>query len=220
MTLQSELDAVLEAWRTRVGPDNVELIANDIARLGASGILARAVKAGDRLPTALLLDAHSRPFDLATVFDRGPAIIVFYRGGWCPYCNLELRGYQALQAEIAAAGGSLVAISPELPDHSLSTAQKNELTFPVLSDAGGAFAQALGLRFALSDAVRPYYEKNGLMLPERNGDGQWHLPIPATLVVARDGTVAKAFVEPDYRKRAEPQAALDELRKLAAHILG
>jgi peroxiredoxin len=108
-------------------------------------------------------------------------------------------------------GAELVAISPELPDHSLTTAEKNDLAYTVLSDVGGGLASALGIRFTLSDTVRPFYEKAGHALPDRNGDGTWALPMPATFVVDRGGTIAAAFVEPDYRKRLDPRAALDAL---------
>jgi peroxiredoxin len=131
---------------------------------------------------------------------------------------MELRAFQARLADIRAAGGDLVAISPETPDHSLSTAEKNDLAFPVLSDPGGALARALGIRFTLSDAVRPYYEKAGLDMPARNGSGTWDLPVPATFVVAAGGRIAASFVEPDYRKRADPALVLDALTEASRRV--
>jgi peroxiredoxin len=215
MTLQSELDAFRAGWESRVGEAIAGLISGDIEDLRKTGILDRAAKAGDALPAAGdLLDQHGKRFDLAALVADKPVIITFYRGGWCPYCNLELRGYQALLSEIEAAGGALVAVTPELPDHSLSTAEKNDLSFTVLSDLGGALASALGIRFTLSDKVRPFYEKAGHALPDRNGDGTWALPMPATFVVAKGGRIAAAFVEPDYRKRLDPKDALAALRSL------
>jgi peroxiredoxin len=217
MTLQAELDAFRAAWESRVGPEAAALIAGDIEVLRATGILARAAKPGAVFPaTRNLRDAHGRAFDLAARLAEKPLIVTFYRGGWCPYCNLELRAYQALLADIRAAGGDLVAISPELPDHSLSTVEKNDLAYPVLSDVGGELAAALGIRFDLSDAVRPYYEKAGHALPARNGDERWSLPLPATFVVAKGGRVAFAEVETDYRRRLDPHEAIAALRGLAA----
>ncbi len=216
MDLASHLDAFRTGWEARVGDATAAMIADDLVALCDTGILDRAARAGDRLPPAdHLVDAFGRPFDLAGLVAAGPVVITFYRGGWCPYCNLELRAYQAALPEILAAGGTLVAISPELPDHSLSTAEKNDLTFPVLSDVGGGFADALGIRFALSQTVQPFYEKAGHALPSRNGDGCWALPIPATFVVERGGGIALASVEPDYRRRLEPAAAIAALRRLA-----
>jgi len=195
------------------------MIAGDIEDLRSTGILERAAKAGDALPvTGNLLDQHGRPFDLAKLVADRPVVLTFYRGGWCPYCNIELRAYQAQLAAFEAAGAALVAVTPERPDHSLTTAEKNELAFPVLSDAGGDLAAAFGIRFTLSETVRPFYEKAGHALPDRNGDGTWALPMPATFVVARGGVIAAAFIEPDYRKRLDPQDALAALRAIAPAV--
>lgn len=214
-TLQTELDAFRSSWEARVGEQIASLIGGDIESLRGSGILDRTARAGDVLPSATALrDAHDRPFDLAALVATKPVILTFYRGGWCPYCNLELRAYQALLAAIEAEGAALVAVSPEQPDHSLTTAQKNALSFTVLSDVGGALASALGIRFTLSEAVKPFYEKAGHALPERNGDGTWALPMPATFVIETDGRIAAAFVEPDYRRRLDPDDALAALRAI------
>jgi peroxiredoxin len=215
MTFQSELDDFRASWEARVGEDSAKLIAGDIEHLRTSGILDRAAKPGDPLPaTGNLVDQHGQTFDLVALAATKPLIVTFYRGGWCPYCNLELRAYQALLADIHGEGADLVAVSPELPDHVLTTAEKNDLSFTVLSDFGSMLAAALGIRFALSDKVRPFYEKGGHALPDRNGDGTWMLPIPATFVIDRGGRIASAFIEPDYRKRLNPMLALNALRDL------
>jgi len=215
MPLQSELDAFRTGWESRVGETIARLIAGDIEDLRGTGILDRTARAGDMLPVATnLVDQHRAAFDLAALAAEKPVIVTFYRGGWCPYCNLELRAYQAVLTDIHGAGAELVAVTPELPDHALTTAEKNDLSFAVLSDVGGELASALGIRFLLSDAVRPFYEKAGHALPDRNGDGTWALPMPATFVVARGGVIAAAFVEPDYRRRLDPQQALDALKAI------
>jgi len=214
--LQPALDGFKADWEARVGATVAAEIAGDIDALRATGIIERAAKPGDAWPVARLIDQLGRPFDLAALTDERPAVVTFYRGGWCPYCNLELRAYQQRLPDIGAAGAALVAVTPETPDHSLSTAEKNGLAFPVLTDAGGALATALGIRFTLSDAVRPFYEKAGHALPERNGDGTWALPIPATFVVAKGGRIAGAFVDADYRRRTDPAEALAALRSLVA----
>lgn len=215
--LQPALDGFKADWEARVGATIAADIAGDIDDLRATGILDRAAKPGDAWPEAALIDQTGRAFDLAALMAQQPTIVTFYRGGWCPYCNLELRAYQRMLSQIDAAGAALVAITPERPDHSLTTSEKNGLAFPVLTDAGSALASALGIRFTLSDTVRPFYEKAGHALPERNGDGVWALPIPATFVVARGGRIARAFIEPDYRKRTDPAEALAELRDIAAY---
>lgn len=217
MALQTELDTFRTSWEARVGEQIAAMMTGDIEVLRHSGLLERAAKPGDLLPHAPgLVDSHGAPFDLATLAASVPTIITFYRGGWCPYCNIELRAYQALLPDIHAAGGQLVAISPELPDYSMTTAEKNDLTYAVVSDVGGHFASSLGIRFTLSETVRPFYERAGHALPTRNGDGVWALPMPATFVVDKGGIIAASFIEPDYRRRLDPREALAALELLAA----
>ena len=215
MTLQQELDAFRTGWEARVGGDIAVRIAHDIDALRRTGIEKNVIRVGARLPRAQgLRDALGQPFDLGTV-GRKPLVLVFYRGGWCPYCNLELRAYQQRLADIRALGAELIAVSPETPDASLDTAGKNALAFAVLSDPGNRFAEALGLRFVLTPGLRPLYEAAGHALPDRNGDGSWTLPMPATLVVDRHGGVVLVDANPDYRQRLEPQRVVDALAALA-----
>jgi peroxiredoxin len=216
MTLQSELDAQKAGFEQHVGPEIARLLSSDIDGLRATGILERAARAGQMLPASpKLIDAHGKAFDLTALAAEKPLILTFYRGGWCPYCNLELKAYQAALSEIHAAGVELVAISPEMPDRSLSTAEKNGLTFTVLSDVNGALATALGVRFQLSDKVLGFYQANGLDLPSFNGDGLWSLPLPATFVIAKGGLIKAVFIDADYRNRAEPSAVLAAFRNLS-----
>ncbi len=216
MTLRNELNAFRVSWEARVGETIAALIAGDIEALHGSGILDRAIRPGDQWPaTGHLVDAFGQPFDLDALIRQKPVVLTVYRGGWCPYCNLELRAFQAQLGSIHQEGAELVAVSLERPDHSLTTAEKNDLTYPVLSDVGGVLAARLGIRFALSGAVKPFYEKAGHALPERNGDGEWALPIPATFVIERGGRIAAAFIEPDYRQRVDPREAILALQRLA-----
>jgi peroxiredoxin len=214
MTLQSELDGFRTAWAARVGPDIVETIRQDNEALAQSGIAEKALKAGDVFPGLSLPDQRGQVRDLKAMFTQTPLVVTFYRGGWCPYCSLELRAYQRVVPEIERFGAKLVAVSPEAPNNTLTTTEKNDLAFPVLSDLQGRLADALGIRFSLSQTIRDLYVKFGHDLPTHNGDGRWSLPIPATYVVAKGGRIVVAHVDPDYRKRLEPQAALDALRKL------
>lgn len=211
--LKTDLEAFKSEWETRVGSDSAQLIAGDIENLRGTGILDRAAKPGTAIPPTHMRDVHNEPFDLIAHLADRPAIITFYRGGWCPYCNLELRAYNAILDDVLALGADLVAVTPETPDHSLDTSEKNDLRYTVLTDEQGALAEALGIQFTLSDDVRPYYEKAGHFLPERNGNGVWTLPIPATFVTSPGGRIAQAFIDPDYRQRTEPSAALDALRR-------
>ncbi len=214
MTLQSELDAFKASWLERVGPAAATLVAEDIDALAV--IAAQAAKAGDRFPATTLRDQLGRDTDLGALAAEGPLVVTFYRGGWCPYCNLELRAYQKALPQIEALGARLIAVTPETPDHSLSTSEKNELSFAVLSDERGRLAEALGVSFELSPAIVGLYRKFGHDLPARNGDDRWSLPMPATFVVEKGGRIALAFVDPDYRTRLDPAEAIAALQRLGA----
>ena len=185
-----------------------------IEELRASFALEAAISVGAIAPEFRLPDVNGNPVSLADLLRRGPVVVTFYRGGWCPYCNIQLRAYQAVLREIAALGAQLVAISPQLPDQSLSTLQANELTFEVLSDVGNHAARRFGLIYALPEELRAALRSNNKALPEINGDESWELPVPATYVIARDGRITLAYIEVDYRKRLEPEAILDALRSL------
>jgi peroxiredoxin len=216
MSLQNELDAFRTAWAERVGPAIVDTIRQDNEVLARSGIVEKALKAGDVFPGLSLPDQLARQRDLKAMFTETPLVVTFYRGGWCPYCSLELRAYQQALPEIERQGARLVAVSPETPNNALTTAEKNDLAFPALSDVQGRLADALGIRFSLSQTIRDLYVKFGHDLPTHNGDGRWSLPVPATYVIAKGGRIALAHVDPDYRKRLEPEAALEALQKLRA----
>ncbi len=135
-------------------------------------------------------------------------VLVFYRGGWCPYCNLELRTWQQQLSALKHLGAQLVAVSPQTPDNSLTTAEKNELAFPVLSDSALQAATAFGVAFEMPPELIALYSQVGNDLPVLNGNGRWVLSLPATYVIDRDGRIAYAHVEADYRERAEPRDVL------------
>jgi peroxiredoxin len=180
----------------------------------------RALKAGDHAPDFRLPDARGDYVRLKNLLATDPIVLSFYRGGWCPYCNLELRALQKALPEITRLGAELVAVSPQTPDESLSTAGKNALAFPVLSDVGSATAKSFGIAYDLAEELRPIYARFGHALPERNGDESWVLPIPATYVIDRDATITLAFVDVDYRNRLEPTEILAALQSLSKEHRG
>ena len=215
-TLQQQLADYQAGFKQRAPAERVVMMENATAELRASGIETTALPLGAALPALTLPDATGKPVDLRALNAKGPLVIVFYRGGWCPYCNLELREWQRLLPQLQALGGTLVAISPQTPDNSLSTSEKNELAFPVLSDSALAASKAFGIAFTLSPELVALYAKVGNDLPTLNGNGQWVLPLPATYVIDRNGVVIDRHVDADYRVRAEPQAILDRMKALQA----
>lgn len=212
--LKQELEAFRASFMDKVPVEIRDAMGRADADLLASGIVERALGTDQRAPDFDLPDATGTTVSLSELLSRGPVVVSFYRGGWCPYCNLELRALQAILPEFAEFGASLVAISPQTPDESLSTAEKNALAFPVLSDHGSRVADQFGIAFDLADELRPIYIQFGHALPDRNGSDDWRLPVPATFVIDTDRTIRFAFVDTDYRNRLEPRAILAALQRL------
>jgi len=218
MTLNELLEKTLAHSQAQFPPEALRVIsaADDELRERAVGQDSR--KAGDTFPDATLCDANGKTISLRDLNKAGPLIINFYRGGWCPYCNLELKAYQDLLGEITSLGGQLIAVSPEKPDNSLSTKEKNALSFPVLTDTGNQLAKAIGIAFELPVGLQNLFSGFGMNLPELNAETGWALPIPATFVVDRGGKIMLADVDPQYTRRLEPAAAIAALKSCASSM--
>ena len=176
MSLKQELAEYRAGWFKRVPAERQAIMERHIAQL-RDGLAKTALKVGDRAPSIVLGNAKGETVDVGALLKKGPVIVAFYRGGWCPFCNLELRAFQRILPDIEAAGASLVAISPEKPDDSLSTAEKNALTFEVLSDVGQKVGRAFRLVYDFSDELKSAYNGFGLDIPAKNGTaGEWALP--------------------------------------------
>ena len=183
--------------------------------LAESGIVDNSLKVGGQAPDFELPDVRGEPMALSDALKEGPVVLSFYRGGWCPYCNLELRHLQSYLPKFEAEGAKLIAVSPQTPNASLSTTEKDELTFTVLSDVGNKVARDYGLVFTLPESLHGMYgNPDGINLEKDNGDKSFELPVPATYVIAKDGRVAYAFAHADYTKRAEPDEVLAALKTL------
>lgn len=214
MTLATDLQTQQENFLSRVSKDTQTVMQQATADLGASGILDQTLKVGDTIPDFTLPNATGQTVNIHDLLAQGSVVIAFYRGGWCPYCNLELKALQNALNSIQETGATLVAISPETPDNSLTTQEKNELTFPVLSDMDNQVARQFGLVFKLPTSLRPIYEGFGIDLAAYNGNDHFELPIPATYVVQSNGEIVYAFADVDYTKRAEPSDVVNALKKL------
>lgn len=214
MGLQIELDELYNGFTKKVPPEIVNVMLDATKRLADTGIAQNALKVGEKAPDFELPNVKGKSVKLSTLLEKGPVVLNFYRGGWCPYCNLELNTYNRHLGDIENLGASLVAISPQTPDNSLSTAEKNDLKFEVLSDVGNKAANEYGLVFKLDSSLHEIYTKFGLVLPKFNGDDSWEIPLPGTYVVHTDGTVKYAFADADYTKRAEPDEVIAKLEEL------
>ena len=174
-----------------------------IASVRESGVLDKAKKVGEIAPDFELNNALGKPVALSDYLKKGKVVLTWYRGGWCPYCNMTLQQLQREVPGFNANGASLIALTPELPDKSMSTVEKQNLQFEVLSDVGNEIARAYGIVFKLADDVAEIYDAS-FGMRTYNGDDSYELPLAATYIINEDGKIMYAFLDADHRKRAEP----------------
>lgn len=214
MTLNEEIKNLQKEMMPNIPEETVKVMMGAMEKLVASGIADNGLKAGDTAPPFSLPNLNGETVSSAELLKKGPLVINFYRGGWCPYCNLELRAFQRALPEIKNLGAELVSISPELADKTIPALEKHSLDFEVLSDVGNVVAKEYGLIFTLPEELRPVYKGFGIDIPASNGDDSYEIPIPATYIVKGDGTIASGFVDADYTKRMEPSEVIEALKKL------
>lgn len=212
-TLQFKLDQRKINWEKTAPEEKKKIYAEGLDAVRNSGILEKAKNNGDQAPDFTLMNAIGDSVNLKEILDKGPVVLTWYRGGWCPYCNLTLHRLQAELPNFKAEGATLLALSPELPDKSLSTKEKHQLDFEVLSDVGNKVAKEYGIVFSLTPEVAVSYQ-NAFDLHGYNGDQSNELPLAATYVIDADGTIKYTFLDADYRKRAEPAEILEALKSL------
>jgi peroxiredoxin len=221
MSLQDKLDAFRDDFKAGKPPFNAPAEIHPVmeratAELIASGQAGRAIKAGDRMPHFDLKDQDGNNVASAALLVKGPLVVTFYRGVWCPYCNIELQAINEVLPQIQAYGANVVAISPQTPVNSRKSVRTNELGFPVLSDVNGQTSAAFGLRFALPDYLVELYKNLKNDLPAFNNDPSWTLPMPARYVIGQDGVVLYSEVNPDYTRRPDPSDMFPVLAKATA----
>jgi peroxiredoxin/nucleoside-diphosphate-sugar epimerase len=209
-SLKDEFDA-LQA--RNMSPDAVAAFARLIQDLRDQGA-GKGLNIGDKAPDFTLEDPTGKPITLYEELAKGPVIIVFYRGEWCPYCNLQLKAYERIMHEIKTAGAQLIAISPQTPDQSLSMKEKHELSFFVLSDANNKTAENYNLKYKLPDFQQAIQKRSGIELHQYNGDHTFELPVTATYIIDKKGTVIAGASEINHRTRMEPSDALTNVRSL------
>lgn len=215
-TIREQSQRLKATAAERLPAEVVDVFDRSIKTFLDAGVPADAVKVGDKLDTFTLDDATGRAVTLEQIIQDGPAVVVFYRGGWCPYCNLALRAYQnELLPQLPAFNARLVAISPQPPDESLSTAEKAGLAFTVLSDPGARLARRIGIAFQQPDEVLAAQRQLGLDLAAVNAEHSTALPRPTVLIINQDHTVRFVDVQPDYTARTEVADILTALAELS-----
>jgi peroxiredoxin len=204
MTLAEDLAEREAQGKTTLNRETQEMYRQALAALDASGIADHALREGTTAPDFELPNAVGDLVRLSDLLQEGPVILSFYRGEWCPFCNLELRALQRAMEDVEAAGATLVAVSPNTPDISLTTVEKHGLTFQVLSDHDNLVAKQFNLVYEMTPENIENYRAKGRDVPAMNGTDKWELPIPATYVIDTDRVIRYAFVETNHRMRAEP----------------
>jgi len=217
MSLQHKLDAFrVDFEANKAPPQVVATFHRATDELIASGQAERALGVGDKAPSFTLPDENGDAVSMSDLLSKGPLALTFYRGVWCPYCNMDMEAIEAAAGAMRALGASLLAISPQTAANSRKIRHDKGLSFPLLSDHGNEVAEKFGLRFRLPDDLIGVYKGFGLDLPTINGEPSWTLPMPARFVIDRDGTIAYAEVNPDYTRRPDPEELLPALRRLGA----
>lgn len=213
-TLTEQLREKAEASQAKGSSDRRAIMESALEDLRNSKIIETAVSKGAQIPHFKLPDGRGKMVSSQKLLKKGPLVITFYRGGWCPYCNLQLHDLQKYLPNIQALGAELVAISPETPDNSMTTAEKNKLEFYVLSDAGNKVAHQFGLSYKLPPDLIELYQEFGIDLTKSNGTTDGELPIAATYVVNKEGEIIYSFLDIDYKKRAETTEIIEVLESL------
>jgi peroxiredoxin len=211
MNLNQELQAFLTTRRAARSEQANRIMDEATATLAASGIVQQALQTGQTAPDFTLPDALGQHISLKHKLEQGKVVLTFYRGAWCPYCNMQLCALQNILPELRAKGAALLAISPQQPDQALSLIEKHALEFTVLSDAGNHVARQYGLVFTLPENLVGLYQNMNIDLPSQNSTQGWELPLAATFVLAQDGKVRLAYLNADYTTRLEPSQILSAL---------
>jgi len=217
LPLQAKLDAFKFEFDNNLAPPAaVEVLHRSTDELIASGAQNRALKVGNIAPAFTLPDPDGKLVSSEVLLEYGPLVVTFYRGAWCPFCNLDLSALEEARSEIEARGATLVAISQQTAPNSRKSLRQIELGFPILGDHGGEIAAAFHVRWTLPDYLREVQKALGADLVQFNGEDSWTLPMPARYVIAQDGTIAYAEVNADYTRRPEPSAIYPVLEQLSS----
>lgn len=201
-SLAQELSEVEAKFLKENGTEKTKIFTQFVGELDPVDVKSHALKTGEFAPDFTLKNALGESVTLSAEIKKGPVILTWYRGGWCPYCNLALAYLQRFLAQFREAGAELIAITPEKPDETLTTKEKHDLEFEVLTDADNKIAKLYGGVHTLNQEGKVFYKDRGVF-GYYDSEIQ-EFPVPATYIISPDGRVLYAFVESDYRQRAEP----------------
>ncbi|ANU13267.1 hypothetical protein B481_3452 [Planococcus halocryophilus Or1] len=211
--MREEIQEYIENFKKKKPAEAQEKMQNAIDELEASD-QGKGLKTGEKAPNFNLPNATGETVELYEQLKQGPVVLTFYRGNWCPYCNMELRAYQQVIGEIHGQNAELIAISPQTPDQSMSIQEKHDLEYIVLSDENNEVANQFNLVYQLPEYLVDIYKSSGLNVDKYNGEDTWRLPVSATYIIGTDGTIAYDYTKSDYRDRVEPSTVVEELKKI------
>lgn len=211
--LIDEIKKYQEGFKQKAPQEIQEIMLKATKKLEDASISKNSLKTGDIVKEIKLPNALGNEVSLFDALEKNDfAVVSFYRGSWCAYCNFELKALQDRNDELKELGAKLIAVSPQSPDASLSTKEKNELQFEVLSDTNNKIAKEFGLIFSLAEELRPIYASFNIDIPSHNDEDSFELPMPATYLINKNKEILFSFINEDYTKRCEPQDIIDVIK--------
>lgn len=214
-SVSEKLEARKNSFSAKADPQKRADYEEGIELVRQSGVLEKAVNVGDKAPDFALPNATEKEIKLSNLLAQGPVVLIWYRGEWCPYCNIHLEDIQNHIEKFTELGAQVVAISPETPDRGWTLQDKLAIKFHVLSDVKNMVGQEYGIVYELPEKIAEYYQE-GFDLHAKNADDSNLLPLAASYVIGQDGVITYAYLNADYRERAETSALLEELKKIKA----
>ncbi len=212
-TLQQRIDAFLVELAKKAPPEALNTILGEIKKLEDSGAAKSALGVGASAPDFELRDSNGRVHALKSLLAKGPVVVKFNRGTWCPFCDLELQATSAALKNLGSVSASTVVLMPQAPQKIKEAIQGKNFAFDVLVDEGSQIAKKFGVVFTLPEPLRPIYSSFGMNVSEWNGDKTWQLPFPSTFVIDRNGKISYAMVEANWTKRPEPGEVIEKLKE-------
>lgn len=214
MSYAEQYQKIVQQFMSNLPEDTATTVSKNFEYILSSDFGDKALSEGDKAKDFTLPNAKGEATQLSKLLEQGPLVLNFYRGGWCPFCNLEFKSLHDILPQIKELGANLVGVSPELPDNSLDTIEKHQLQFEVLTDVGNNIARQYGIIMDVPEFMRPVYLEWGIDLPTTNGDDTWELPIPATYIIGSDGNIISSYINKNYTERMEPSDIIKTLETL------